>query len=523
MTEHQALLISNYDRDVTDFFAESMMRNNPGLSRETAEQMVQSRASITLRQAGNVTANTLSGLEGLVKAANKIAGRKLVFFISDGFFLDDRNTDARERLRRITSAAARSGVVIYSIDSRGLVAGFADASTESPMDTSGRLMRAASGELIASQDGLNSLASDTGGKAFFNSNSLEPALQRAIEETATYYLLAWKPEPQPARSSKFHRIEVRINGKPDLAVQVRRGFFDMEPEPPTAKVGNGQPAAPSANKSDVDFRKLITAPYPEREIPVSLRLSFVNTPDKGDVLLATIQVPAQFLSFKPLDGKHTARIALLGGFFNEKGEAGARFSKQVTISAASMEAAKGDENVVYGHPVVLKPGLYQVRVGARDDHSGRGGSAHDWIEIPNLASGQLTLSSVLIGGRAQTEIGNASADAADLPPTVLKVGNRFSPNDYLRFLVYVYNATAGTDGTKPDVAIQIQIVRDDQPVVTAPLKKLSLEGIEDLKRIPYAAELSLEGLRSGRYVLQISAVDRVAKTGATQQTRFDVE
>jgi VWFA-related protein len=523
MTEYQALLISNYDPDVTDFFTEYLMRNNPGLGRETAEQMVRSRAGITLTQSGHVTANTLAGLEALVKSANKIAGRKLVFFISDGFFLDDHNTDARERLRRITSAAARGGVVIYSIDSRGLVPGFADASTESQMDPSGRLMRSASGELTASQDGLNALASDTGGKAFFNSNSMEPAVKQAIEETATYYLLAWKPVQQSSGSGKFHRIEVRITGRPDVTVQVRRGFFDLEPEQTAGKEKKEQPPPSAANTSKIAFQKLITAPYPEREIPVSLRARFLNTPDKGDVLLATILVPTQFLTFKPLDGKHTAHVALLGGVFNEKGEAGASFNKQVTMSAATIGSANGGEDLVYAFSTYLKPGLYQVRVGARDDHSGRGGSAHAWIEIPNLASGQLTLSSVLLGGRGQPAISNASVDPIGFSATDLRVTNRFSGNDFLRFLVFVYNATAGPDGSKPDLAIQIHIVRDDQPVITAPLKKLSLEGVADLKRIPYAAELSLEGLRSGSYVLQISVLDRIAKTSTTQQTRFEVE
>jgi hypothetical protein len=73
------------------------------------------------------------------------------------------------------------------------------------------------------------------------------------------------------------------------------------------------------------------------------------------------------------------------------------------------------------------------------------------------------------------------------------------------------------------VAIQIQIVRDDQPVVTTPLKKVSVEEIADLGRIPYAAEVSLAGLPSGRYLLRLTAVDRVNKTSASQQTRFEIQ
>ena len=514
MTEHQALLISNYDRDVTDYFAEQLMRNNPGLGREQAEQMVRSRASIILRQAANVTANTLTGLESLVRSSDEVPGRKLVFFISQGFFIDDQNSDSRDRLRRITNTAARSGVVIYSIDARGLSVGGINAAMDSVVDPSGRLALAAGQELSASQDGLNTLAVDTGGRAFFNSNALEVAVKRGVEETSTYYLLAWKPDSEATRSNKFRRIEVKIVGRPELTVQVRRGFFDLPSEVQTKPAADAKAANPGE-----DLRRSLRAPYPKLQIPLSLQLNYVNTREKGDSLYVTVQVPTQVLSFTPLDGKHTAVVDLLGVVYNQEGDPGASFNKKVTISSKSFEATQGNESVAYSFPVYLKPGLYQTRVAARDVQSGRTGSAHEWIEVPDVSSGQLGLSSILLGARSQLPISNAASPLPDDSSTQVRPGNRFSPNDSLRFVVIIYNAT----GTPPDVAIQVQVVRDNQPVVTAPLKKVSLEGVEDLKRIPYAAELSLAGLPAGRYMLQVSIVDRVSKTSATRQARFDIE
>ncbi len=521
MTEYQAALISNNDRDVTGYFVDQIVAMNPGITRETAERMVQGRANMILNSAANVTSNTLAGLQSLVRSANKISGRKLVFFISDGFLLENRNTETRERLRRITSAAARSGVVIYSLDARGLVPNFSDGASEPQFDPMARLARTASGELTALQDGLNALAHDTGGKAFFNSNSMEPAVKRAIDETATYYLLAWKPDQASTGSGKFHRIEVRIAGRPDLSVQVRRGFFNVEPEQVVnPAVTKAKQAQPTANQTQAEFQKLITALYPEREIPVSLGASFVNTPDKGDLLFATTLVPTQFLTFKPVDGKNTARVSLIGVIYNEKGDVIDRFAKQVGLSAKTTQ--QSDENLVFTYPANIRPGLYQVRVAVRDDASGKAGSARAWTMVPKVTSGEFTLSSVLLGTRAQPSAGNASVDPVGFSATDLVVSNRFSPDDFLRFIIFVYNAAHGSNGSKPDLAIQIQVVRDDQPVVTVPLKKLSLDNVEDLKRIPYAAEVSLSGLRSGRYVLHISVLDRIAKTSATQETRFEV-
>jgi VWFA-related protein len=85
MSEYHAYLITSYDRDLTNYFIEETIRHNPGMSRETAEELVSTRARTLVQQSGTVTANTLSGLEGLIRAASNLPGRKLVFFISGDF------------------------------------------------------------------------------------------------------------------------------------------------------------------------------------------------------------------------------------------------------------------------------------------------------------------------------------------------------------------------------------------------------------------------------------------------------
>lgn len=533
MSEYQALLITNYDRDLTSYFIDETIRLNPGMTREAAEALVTGRANSLVRQAGYVTTNTLTGLEGLIRAANKLPGRKLIFFISGGFLLDDRNSDSRYRLQRVTSAAARSGVVIYSMDARGLVASLSDASSESQFDPTGRVLRANSGELIASQDGLNALAADTGGKAVFNTNSLEPGLTRALKETSVYYLLAWKPDSEAQHTSKFRRIEVKVVGKSDLTVQVRRGFFDREPESDlanstkTAKAEKEEKAkkdtAQAPDKSpEAELRKVILAPYPDRDIPVSLSLSYINTPARGPMLSAAMQVPNEFFSFAPANGRETAVVTVAGTVFDDRGNAGADFNNRITIDAPTVEAARQGRDLTYGYPVYVRPGLYQVRVGVRDEKTGRTGTAHGWIEVPK--AGQLALSSLLMGVREQPTISNASAISQDGPtPVELSVNHTFSANGYLRFLVFVYNAALAPADSKPDVAVQVQMVRDGQPVVTTAQRKVSIEDFTDLARVPYAAEISLSGLPAGQYILQVTVVDRVAKRSASQQTHFEIQ
>jgi hypothetical protein len=188
-------------------------------------------------------------------------------------------------------------------------------------------------------------------------------------------------------------------------------------------------------------------------------------------------------------------------------------------------AGANKRRIVYSNRFALKPGLYQVRVAARDLKSGRTGSAMEWIEIPDIAQGKLALSSIFIGERidrpTQTDIKDAAAAGIE-EPVLVNAARRFAPNSHLRFVLHIYNAARAATPA-PDVTLQIQLLRDDQPVVTTPLRKLNTEGLTDLTRIPYAAEINLEGIPAGRYVLQVNAIDRIAKQGATRQINFVIE
>jgi hypothetical protein len=242
------------------------------------------------------------------------------------------------------------------------------------------------------------------------------------------------------------------------------------------------------------------------------------------MLSAAMEVPNEFLSFAPVNGKQTAIVNVVGTVFDDKGRSGAGFKNRITIEAPSPEAVSGGQNLTYGYPVFLGPGLYQVRVGVRDEKTGRSGTAHAWIEIPNLTPGQLALSSLLVGVRTQPATNTTPASTNAPPNSVdLSITHNFLANGYLRFMVFVYNAALAATDSKPDVAVQVQIVRDNLPVVTTALRKVSVADIPDLARLPYAAEVSLSGLPAGRYRLQVTVVDRVAKKSATQQTRFEIE
>ena len=371
MSEYEALLIDRLDHDVFDFFVTETMRLNPGMTRDTAAGVVRARAESIQSQSAHFNQNTLSGLQRLVQTAKGLPGRKVLFFLSGGFLIENPHSDSISQIREIASTAAKNGVVIYSMDTRGLVASLQDASTERAFDPTGRLSLSSHQELSVSQDGMNALAVDTGGKAIFNTNDLKKGLAPAIKETSTYYLLAWKPDAESQKQGRFRNLEVKLVGRPDLMVRVRKGYFDLDPTP--SSVTAKAPAQPQKTSTPAArLRESILAAYPVRNLPILISVDYYDVAGKGSMASTAIQTPGEFLAFgEQPDGKIQAIIDLSGVYFDDKGNAKASFLERIVTTAPSLESAKSYRNdITFVYPAKLPPGLYQVRVAARDDKSG---------------------------------------------------------------------------------------------------------------------------------------------------------
>ena len=76
------------------------------------------------------------------------------------------------------------------------------------------------------QEPLETLADETGGRAYLNPNTLDDGVVNALTESSAYYLLAWRPDSENQRAGKS-RLNVAIKGRQDLRVRMRRHFFDF--------------------------------------------------------------------------------------------------------------------------------------------------------------------------------------------------------------------------------------------------------------------------------------------------------
>lgn len=556
MTEYQAIRISKGDRDAIGYYVSQLQaatvyrspggqlgppsggmgvvgqrsqQGNTGTAdpgNYRWEAQVRRRAENIIAQSIEITSNTLRSLESVIRASSQLGGRKLVFFISDGFFLIDNKSGTTSKLQQITDAAARAGVVIYSLDARGMT-NFTDASSNRS-DPIGQLSRSNVGELSQSQDALSALASDTGGRALFNSDAFNSAVSGALKETSNYYLLAWRPANEEQQGGKFKRLEVSVIGRPELTVRLPSGYLDAEAlaeqERVDAKTKKEETQGkPEAGKSptEIDLRVALGAGVPRMGLETLLSTSFIDTPNNGMILMASTQVGTVGLGYGD-DGNQPAGVDMACAILNDQGKPVNGFKTRLNVKplpATSMQS--NNEGVIYYYRAPLSPGLYQVRVAARDEKTGKIGSAMQWIEIPDLKSNRLTLSSLLLGGH---EAGaNENGGGADGGQQMqFSVDRRFKRTSRMSILSFIYNATRSSSGV-PDLLGQIQVFRDSKAVLNSPLRKVATDGLDDQARIPFGGDLSLSTLPAGYYTLQITITDNAAKTTSSQRLAFEVQ
>jgi VWFA-related protein len=564
ITDYQAELIDIGDQDALELAVQEIMRSEPmpspppaagragrggsnagGLDggasqRERAIQQAQSRARSIVAQNAHYTRATLSNLEGVIRNLRNMTGRKILVLLSDGFYLGGRSSSQIYDMRRIIDAATRAGVVIFSIDARGLVAlppggSASDSFGADDVNLPGARSRVESSGVQAKLDGLNALASDTGGTLFKNSNDLSLGLQRVLDANETYYVLAYEPST-PYRDGRFHKIEVRIAGRPELTVRTRKGYFA-----PSEKTGDADNTGALAEKSpdkrkekspekiaqqeklekEKEMREGLGSLVPLREIPVEMAVDFLDISKGSSGALVNLHVDASQLTLRLLNGTHQSGLDLLMALFDEKGKAAASFVERISVNIRPERLETALKNgFSYRRLMALKPGFYQARVAIREDGSARMGSATKWVEVPDIGKNQLALSGVLLsaGREDQNDLQLANSVYIPQPSSATR---RFKKDGAVDFMVFAYNAKV--EKNTADLVIQSQVFSGSKLVYASPIAKMTVPESVDLQRIPYAARVSLDQFNSGPYELRVVVIDRLTKATAFRRVYFTVE
>jgi VWFA-related protein len=189
ISEVDATLVSNHgDQGLFSYLVEATMKEFQ-INALNAYTIVKNRVSQINAQSRLAEIDTLSSLESLMRSTTPLAGRKLLFFISDGFVVDAKRSNGSDVMRRVANEAARVGVVVYSLSTRPNTFGPGiDVSTNGYPDFSPRTAGRSINESKMPQEPLETLAKETGGRSYLNSNSLNDGVGEALTETSAYYL-----------------------------------------------------------------------------------------------------------------------------------------------------------------------------------------------------------------------------------------------------------------------------------------------------------------------------------------------
>ncbi len=172
---------------------------------------------------------TLQAFQQLARFLSGIPARKNVVWFAGSFpisFVPDEKQRAfrhQDQVQRTSDLLTAGQIAIYPVSAEGIVG--------NPMFDVSK-MEGTPEEFFdrqsATQIAMETLAQETGGKAFYNTNGLDYALNEAINTGSHYYTLAYAPT-DAAMDGKFRRIHVGVSSKSSYKLAYRRGYYADKP------------------------------------------------------------------------------------------------------------------------------------------------------------------------------------------------------------------------------------------------------------------------------------------------------
>jgi VWFA-related protein len=520
--------LSGLNPDSANGFAEGATADDASTDDATTDQ------TFTADETETNTFNAdrkLDALRTMFETLQGIDQKKSVVYFSGG--LRTSGIDNQTSLRAAINAAVRSNTSIYPIDVRGLqaIVPGGDASTGSRRGQglfNGSGVRGQFNQQRQSQDTLVTLAADTGGKAFLDTNNFGPAFTKIQEDTAMYYVLSYASS-NTMKDGRYRQIRVTVKGK-DLRVDARRGYYADTDFQHLAKEGR-----------EKQLQDELAADLPSTDLPVYLSTGYFKLDDTRYFIPASIVVPGSAIPFSRESDQDRATLDILGavidpgrpGFEGERGggergggrggpppqQQGPRVFGQIkdTVKLAlnTTEDVKR-KNVQYEGGFLLPPGRYRLRFIVRENETGQIGSFETDIFVPNLMQAPVKISSVVASAQKQPAKAKKdnplTRDGAELIPNVTHV---FSKNQHLYLFYEVYDPkhpedVDSRDKTAARLLTNAAFYKGDSKVYETPL--VAVNHVNTPERHAAAVELDvpLSEFKAGFYTCQVNVIDDAA-------------
>jgi VWFA-related protein len=459
------------------------------------------------------TDRQLYAIRTICKSIEKVDQKKSMLYFSGG--LTRQGIENQASVRSATNECVKANTAMYAVDTRGLQAlnPVGDASSGSKRGTgaySGKSMQGQLDSNFSSQETLGTLAADTGGKLFTDSNDFGPAFQQVQHDTEAYYIVGFRSS-NPARDGGYRHLTISLHGHPEAKLEFQPGYFapaDFQ----HAKNEDRELALTEQMRSDV----------PASDVAVYLQALYFRLEDGKFYIPISVVVPGSQIHATTVKDKDKASIDFLGQVKNAQGIAVGQVRQTVPLAIdANQQLQK--RNIQYSTGFTLAPGKYHVKFVVRENQSGNMGSFETDIQVPDMKKTLLKLSSIVMSSQrtpnaAKKVVDPLVRDGLEWVPNVPHV---FRQDQHLFFLYEVYSPTKDKDapaqspapgltrreGGAVRVLTSIEFLLGGVKVYETPLVEATAINIPERNAVAFQFDVSLTGLKTGTYICQVNVID----------------
>jgi VWFA-related protein len=416
-------------------------------------------------------------------------------------------------LKLLADDAVRSGVVINTMDPRGLNAspglrGFQDTPAGSALlggDPNFGKGGSELGMFGSPLDGadehlsLRLLSDTTGGVSVTNTNDMKLGLDKILARSRGYYMLAYSPAEK--FDNKFRKLDIKVK-RDGVRLYKYSGYLAREEK---------RSGAPRTKEQEI--AAAASAPLARRDVDVTANLSMRMTPPKGAALDINLLIDPKTLGVEEAGGKYPFSFDVVGFVIDERGKTRGGFSQTISGALTPEAYSKAESTgLTYSAATQLPPGYYQLRVVVRESGGGRLGTVSRYVEVPDISKGRLALSSIFLHA---VDFGGSSQ------PTPLTVVRRLSRKQDLRYTAVVYNAKL--EAGKPRLLMQTIVSRDDRIIYHSP-EQPATPHVGNPSQLALVEQIGLSKLLPGHYLLTLIVTDALSdkKEPLTRSIDFTV-
>jgi len=448
------------------------------------------------------TDRELFALRAVSKSLERISEKKSLLYFSGGISRDGIENQAS--LRSAINSAVRANLAIYSVDTRGLqaVTPLGDASTGSLRGSSGFNGASLTNNMnanFASQEVMATLSSDTGGKAFFDSNDFAPAFAQVQKDSSEYYAIGFHSS-NPARDGKYRKLTVKIN-RPDIKLEFRQGYYA-----PADFKHSGR------EDRERELEEQLTSDLPATDVAVYLDAMYFRLDENRFYVPVSLIVPGSQIPFVKGGDKDKATLDIIGEVVDEvKRQIGsARHTVKLNLDP-TLHARQ--RNIEYTTSFNLPPGKYHLKFVVRENQTGRMGSFEADITLPEMKKLPLKMSSIVLASARQPSKQNTPLvhDGQEYVPNISHV---FRQDQHLYLLYEVYDPVREKvenqpKGTKPGISLlsSLELIQGAVKVYETPLVQAKATNVDGRDAVAVQLDVPLSGLKPGPYVCQLNVID----------------